>query len=353
MALWLGAASLGCSAEAMSMLGAPCTSSRQCGGLACDTSVGRCVECVTDADCLDAVHVCRASYCVAGTPPDSGTDAASAPSDAGPESDADEPDGAAVDATVAADAAAPDAADSATDVDAATPDAATPCVPACASGETCVAGTCELLCGHSGEACCIGDTCNAGYVCSAGSCVVCGLDGGPCCGGVCGSGLVCGAGTCSACGDPSEPCCTGSACNTGAVCAGGSCVACGSDGDPCCYGSVCDSGLYCSVTGHCQACGTLGAPCCPGGNTCMGTAQCAVGGICRASCGAYPEPCCLGGTCTGAMEHCTDQTGTDPAAYCVQCQANGTSCAGSASGYSWQCCSYNCESAGFSSSCQP
>ena len=44
----------------------PCTSSRQCasGGLVCDRSIGRCVECAADIDCLGAGEICLAHACV-------------------------------------------------------------------------------------------------------------------------------------------------------------------------------------------------------------------------------------------------------------------------------------------------
>lgn len=45
------------------MIVTPCTSSRMCPGLVCDTTLGYCVECVTDADCV-AGNLCRASNCV-------------------------------------------------------------------------------------------------------------------------------------------------------------------------------------------------------------------------------------------------------------------------------------------------
>jgi hypothetical protein len=132
-----------------------------------------------------------------------------------------------------------------------------------------MARTCSN-CGALNAACCAGNICQTGGVCTGaangmpGTCDACGGQGQPCCGGTttCHTGLSClgaggggNGGTCDVCGAGGQACCPGNMCAVGFACVRGagadgglgalSCNACGASGQRCC-GAACNPGLTCS-----------------------------------------------------------------------------------------------------------
>jgi len=164
---------------------------------------------------------------------------------------------------------------------------------------------------------CTTGQCQYTTACSGGTCQTvgappplppptCGTNGLPCCtGNVCNAGLLCSNGTCIPCGNPSEACCTGSVCFS-STCINGTCV-CGDPGQSCCAGGVCNSGLSCNSSYLCS-CGDIDEDCCSGG-TCNGALQCnGVGKCC---------PITYTGYCSISRNCCEVDLDCPPSESCV------------------------------------
>ncbi len=186
-------------------------------------------------------------------------------------------------------------------------------------------------CGDTGQACCLGDVCNAGgccignvciadgdtcpggtgsNLCSAGACEDCGGNAQQCCstgfgGGSCQPGYVCagggGGGICEDCGTDGIRCCADQQCTEGVCIDGGNgpalCqAACGAPDDPCCEvqdGSGCQPGLTCNADGNCEGtvCGLPGDACCVDGDACVVGGYDCISDTCQ-SCGGMDQACC-------------------------------------------------------------
>src|SRR5439155_24380024 len=102
--------------------------------------------------------------------------------------------------------------------------------------------------------------CTVPNVCVNGTCLYCGLAGGPCCP----------PGAPSPCFTPSDICCNGF-CTlpghcpvTSTTTSTTTTLPCGDSGLPCCAGGACTVPFMC-VNGTCIACGPVGGSCCPPG----------------------------------------------------------------------------------------
>jgi hypothetical protein len=204
----------------------------------------------------------------------------------------------------------------------------------CQAGLVCSSGTCTS-CGVAGGPCCANNVCQAGSACQNGACVrTCGVQGLSCCNGTtCDSGLVCSGGTCNACGRGGQACCAGNTCTNGFNCNGGTCTSCGGNGQTCCAsGAACGGGLYCATGNTCRPipCGTANGPCCPG----LDWQQCQLAGsqyACNETfnrcelCGGTGRPCCVSGSaCTFSSTVCVESAfggGT-----CQHCGRTGEPC---------------------------
>ena len=125
-------------------------------------------------------ETCAAHACIPGDagPDDAGTEDASTIDDGGLDAFVGPDAFSATDAFTTEDAFVPPEDAFVPPVDAGS-DAGGACSPPCTTGQACVAGTCQVVCGHGGESCCTGNTCNAGYACTGagGTCVICGGSG--------------------------------------------------------------------------------------------------------------------------------------------------------------------------------
>ena len=215
------------------------------------------------------------------------------------------------------------------------------CCQGCWDGSKCnTFGAADSACGKEGIECRACDDANSCThdACTDRVCTSTALpDGDRCEGSTAG---VCVLNACN-CGDPSQPCCAGATCQAGALCSGGTCEACGATGQPCCPGTKrCDGNVpqQCDVTGvwhqstACpnQACavGACVGSCTPGTHRCAGNAvqtcdasgtwntehtcavacggavcqfdSCAAGGAGMTDCGATStESCCTSLLVTG------------------------------------------------------
>ncbi len=147
----------------------------------------------------------------------------------------------------------------------------------CNDGALCFGGSC-MLC-DALPAQCGGMTKGGGVTCNAlGECDFCGDEGLACCPGAsgdfCASGFSCVGGTCT-CGGPGQACCggVGGLCDDPFECdPNGFCGSCGATGQPCCADNTCAEGNACN-NGTCQKCGGPGESCCPD-FTCSGDMVC-------------------------------------------------------------------------------
>lgn len=121
----------------------------------------------------------------------------------------------------------------------------------------------QTSCGGFQQACCAGNQCGAGTVCSGGKCEVCGGLFGLCCAGnTCQGSSQCTGGTCTPCGQRTQVCCGGTTCFNDNSCQSGTCDHCGLVGEAACNG-VCNDGST-NVDGMCQwaDCGHFEGACC-------------------------------------------------------------------------------------------
>ncbi len=142
------------------------------------------------------------------------------------------------------------------------------CGNVCPAGQTCTAGTCEVVCAPGTTLC-------------NGVCVDTNTDPNNCgsCGNTCATGQVCTGGTCTT--NPS-PECEGQTCSTFTTC---NASACGGAGV---CGSTAEGGGFC----------VNGATPCAGLPGCTTSADCAAGSIC------VVDSCCVTGVCMNSSQFC-------------------------------------------------
>ncbi len=178
------------------------------------------------------------------------------------------------------------------------------CGNACASGQTCVAGSCNAPI-----------TCTGGQTDCSGTCVDTQTDTSNCgaCGTACSSGQDCMGGTCRAV----------TTCPTGQTACAGTCVNTQTDNSNCgTCGTACPTGMACTA-------GACGARTCPTGQTdCSGA--CIDTNADATNCGMCGRACASGQTCTAGM--CMDGTAACPAGEtrcmgtCLNLQTDNTNC---------------------------
>jgi hypothetical protein len=156
-------------------------------------------------------------------------------------------------------------------------------------------------CGSLGEPCCgASATCQGALTCDITGKCACGGVNQPCCEPdlTCNAdNLVCDHQTFDCitnCGHQGQPCCNGTSCNAGLACAGGLC-ACGGVNQPCCFpSSTCNATLSCT-NGHCFPADSQCASCKTNLQLCL--AKCGSDAHCQCLCHNSDCSCLLAGSC--------------------------------------------------------